>query len=100
MRKNYMFQKQHFISVQITDNILGDHWDDVIARYKEIEVDITSTGSSDAPNNIKQTLQNLQGLIEQCQGEKFEFLPAHVIDLSQEGYIGTFYSHVVYFIST
>ena len=67
---------------------VGNHWDDVISQYKEIELSRKSL-----PDEIAAIMDNLQSIITKSQIHsinRFEptFLQPHVIDLAQSGHIG------------
>jgi hypothetical protein len=51
-----------------------------------MEIDIN--GNNDIPYGITAKLQNIQQFIRKVQDKNFEFLPAHIIDLSHDGFIG------------
>lgn len=67
----------------------GNHWDDVITKYKETEL-----SSRIVPINIEMVMQSLRDLIRERytqyggQDDTLQFLPPHVIDLDQDGFIG------------
>lgn len=66
----------------------GNHWDDVITKYKELEL------PSSIPIHIASILDPLRALISDRYKEfggtcsAVTFLPPHVIDLDSNGYIG------------
>ena len=63
----------------------GNHWDSVIAQYKELELH----EHRNMPEGILEVLDRLQSLIKQCYvNEIDQFQPPHVIDLDAGGRIG------------
>jgi len=64
---------------------LGNHWDDVIQQYKELELG----PNYKVPDQVKAVMTKVQSKIEESIGHSTTFLSPHVIDLSAEGYIGT-----------
>ena len=63
---------------------LGNHWDDVIQQYKELEL-----ANYKVHDNVQSILGEVQDKISEVMQEKVVFLAPHVIDLSAEGSIGT-----------
>ena len=71
----------------------GNHWDDVIAKYKEVEL---SSQLYSPPPHIQTIFTRIQSLIEVAldrSESKIEFMAPHIIDLAKEGHIGEQYSH-------
>jgi len=62
----------------------ANHWDNVITRYREIEI-----GETSLPSDISIIISGLKLKISQLYGKKITFLPPHVIDLASDGFIGT-----------
>jgi hypothetical protein len=54
----------------------GSHWDNVISRYREIELQ-----DSDLTEELRIILNNVKNKIDAFFDEKIHYLPAHVIDL-------------------
>jgi hypothetical protein len=65
----------------------GNHWDDVIQLYKEIEL-----SNYKVPDNVTEILASVQQKIERKLGGEISFLSPHVIDLAAEGFIGKYCS--------
>jgi len=63
----------------------GNHWDDVILQYKELELG----PNNKVPDQVKAIMTKVQCKIEENIGHSATFLPPHVIDLSADGYIST-----------
>ena len=63
----------------------GNHWDDVILQYKELELG----PNNKVPDQVKAIMTKVQRRIEESIGHSATFLSPHVIDLSADGYIGT-----------
>lgn len=62
----------------------GSHWDDVITRYKEIEL-----SSLDIPDDVRAITAKLSDLVRSTADiPGMDILPAHVIDLNADGRIG------------
>jgi alkylated DNA repair protein alkB family protein 7 len=73
--------------------LAGNHWDDVIKKYKEIELN-----HSDLPEVLNQVIKRVQNILSKefqelksCHSTEINFLPVHVIDLHEDGNIS---SHV------
>ena len=65
----------------------GNHWDDVIINYKEIELTTRNT-----TNEIDSILKPVQEWIqEETRTTNKLYLPVHAIDVSEDGKIGTFH---------
>jgi len=62
---------------------INNHWDDVIAFYKEVELSEVSMSviSTDILNKCRSQLNR-------ATNTTYRYLPPHAIELSQEGYIG------------
>lgn len=60
----------------------GAHWDNVISRYRELELT-----EAVLPDTIKPIISSLKVKIECCLKERVNFLPVHVIDLAKTGFI-------------
>jgi hypothetical protein len=63
--------------------LLGNHWDDVIVQYKELEL-----ANYKVPAEVTEILKKTEQRIEQIVARPFTFLSPHVIELSEKGYIG------------
>lgn len=61
----------------------GNHWDDVIQQYKELEL-----SNYKVPSEVTEVLTKVQSTVRSMVGKPFEFLPPHVIELADNGYIG------------
>ncbi|KAJ1425053.1 hypothetical protein B484DRAFT_480399 [Ochromonadaceae sp. CCMP2298] len=61
----------------------GNHWDDVIQLYKEVEL-----SNYKVPDDVRDILASVQRTIERRLGGEIHFLSPHVIDLAPEGFIG------------
>lgn len=65
--------------------VIGNHWDDVIQQYKELELTNYKICES-----VQCILNEIQSKISKVMAEDVVFLPPHVIDLSAEGSIGEY----------
>ena len=71
----------------------GNHWDDVIYKYKEFEL---TNRKYKILDNIKTCLEKVQHIIDNNQNDnnsnnnnRIDFLDSpHIIDLHKDGYIG------------
>ena len=63
--------------------LAGNHWDDVIQQYKELEL-----ANYKVNDTVQSILDEVQDKINKVMEESIVFLPPHVIDLSAEGSIG------------
>jgi hypothetical protein len=67
------------------DIFKGNHWDDVIAKYKEIEL----SSNYKVPFEIESIFRRIEGQIEVAlKRDKIHFMSPHVIDLARDGHIG------------
>jgi hypothetical protein len=64
--------------------LTGNHWDDVIQQYKELEM-----SNYKAPAEVAAAIKGVEKRIESVLAKPISFLPPHVIELSQDGWIGT-----------
>lgn len=63
----------------------GMHWDDVIVKYREVELDVSKNEIwRHVTERIHVTVTEGGGLVESGA----DFLPPHVVDLAADGYIG------------
>jgi len=62
---------------------IGNHWDNVITRYREIELNEAVT-----PDIVKEIISRVKGTVFQCLGTRPALLPVHIIDLAKDGFIG------------
>ena len=68
----------------------GNHWDDVIVNYKEIE--LTSRNTT---NEIDSILKPVQELIQkETRTSHKTYLPVHAIDVSDDGKIGNCHDRI------
>lgn len=64
--------------------MLGDHWDDVIKNYKEIEL----SGSKNTTPPIDNIINKVKDFIQEVtKTHHLQYLSPHVIDLSKDGFI-------------
>ena len=64
--------------------MLGDHWDEVIKNYKEIEL----SGSKNTTPDIDKIINQVKYFIQEVTSTShLQFLSPHVIDLSKDGFI-------------
>jgi len=61
----------------------GNHWDDVITKYKEIDL-----AKYPIPDQIQSIFDKIRNHIRKEVSFEKEFLTPHVIDLSKDGHIG------------
>ncbi len=76
-------------STEIPFYLKGNHWDDVISQYKEMELQRQS-----ATPDVLAIIHNVQDIIVKSQENATTKLPVvflqpHVIDLAKNGHIGT-----------
>jgi hypothetical protein len=71
------------ISILNVARRVGQHWDDVIQHYKELEL-VNYRGSE----AVARILRGVENRIASMLQKEIKFLPPHVIDLAAEGYIG------------
>ena len=62
---------------------LGNHWDDVISKYKEIEFPYGK-----AHVTLRTMLERIEKIVISETKLAKPLLPVHVIDLSVDGFIG------------
>lgn len=55
----------------------------MIVQYKELEL-----SNYKVPADVTEVLKKAQQRVQSVVASPFEFLPAHVIELSENGYIG------------
>jgi alkylated DNA repair protein alkB family protein 7 len=60
----------------------GSHWDDVISKYKEIQVEEAAYGP-----DVSSIIEKCKTLIARFVNKDIIFLPPHVIDLAADGRI-------------
>ena len=63
----------------------GTHWDNVISKYREIELQ-----ENDTPENISVILNSCKDKINNILKKDLDYLPVHVIDLAPKGFIGEY----------
>jgi hypothetical protein len=63
------------------------HWDNVIHKYKETEI-----LSDSMPEVVSKTVERFSNFIKETTGSsQMKFMSPHVLDLSSDGHIGTWY---------
>jgi hypothetical protein len=68
--------------------VAGNHWDDVITRYKEVDL-----ANYKIPENVDAVFEKIRKLIKKEILFEKEFLTPHVIDLAKDGRIGKAHSN-------
>jgi len=63
----------------------GNHWDDVITKYKEIDL-----ANYPIPDHVQEIFEKIRAHIRKEAKFEHEFLTPHVIDLAKDGHIGMF----------
>lgn len=61
----------------------GNHWDDVITKYKEVDL-----ANYKIPQDVGIVFEKIRSLISKELSFKNDFLTPHVIDLAKDGRIG------------
>ena len=81
------------ISLANSRDSSGNHWDDVIQKYREIELR-NSTPEIDAIfRRVQEVITNEIRVFSEDTDLKFDYLNPHVIDLASDGHIGRFLDH-------
>jgi hypothetical protein len=65
----------------------GNHWDDVISRYKEVDTG-NYQRTEDVVNIFNKVLSIIQSNMNILHNESKIFMSPHLIDLAPDGYIG------------
>ena len=63
--------------------VVGNHWDDVISKYKEVDL-----GNYKLPDNVTSVFDRVKALINVKLNEEIKYISPHVIDLAEDGYTG------------